>query len=70
MGEIRLLRELRDTQKEGIKFLLENKKVGIRHGTGKGKTYLSLAAGAVLLKRDLVDVVICFVTKNGLRRVS
>jgi len=66
MGEIRLLRELRDTQKEGIKFLLENKKVGIRHGTGKGKTYLSLAAGAVLLKRDLVDVVICFVTKNGL----
>lgn len=54
---------LTSAQKEGIRFFLNSRSAGMRHGTGSGKTLLSLAASSLLLKRGMVDAVYIFVIK-------
>lgn len=66
MGVPVLLRTPTDPQKEAIKFFLDRKNVGVRHGTGKGKTYLSICAAAFLLNKGIVEVVYIFHVKSAL----
>lgn len=53
------------SQINGIKHFLKYGNVGIRHSTGKGKTYFAICLGAYALSKHLVDVVYIFYTKSA-----
>lgn len=55
-----------ESQKDAIRFIFQNRCCGIRHSTGLGKTYLTIAASILLLKKDIVDVVYVFYPKPAL----